>query len=307
MQRGGRWRGSGDDIALRDLGIGWLIPLWLAAAYLAWSAVSPLVTAGDLGIDAHAYWLTGQHDDLYGPGPGNRDAYLYSPAFATAIWPLTQLSWPVFLGIWLACQAATFAWLLAPLHWRWFVPVFLLCLPVMAQGNIYGLLAGCLVVGLRHPSVWAFTLLTKITPGAVLVWFAVRREWRSLAAALFATAVIATMSYALAPADWGEWVRFLIQNGEGSSSTLYLRIAVAVALTWIAARRDTTWLLAPALFLACPVMIGISNLALFAALPRLAQMHHRRRAASEGSHVGVPVGSITTRSGSIGGNLNASA
>jgi hypothetical protein len=285
VQRGGRWRGSADDIALRDLGFGWLFPLWFAAAYLAWSVVAPLLSAGDVGIDAHAYWLTGQHDDLYGPGPGNRDAYLYSPAFATVIWPLAQLSWPVFLWVWLVSQAAAFAWLLAPLQWRWFVPAFLLCLPVMAQGNIYALLAGCLVIGMRCPSVWAFALLTKITPGVVIVWFAARREWRSFAAALFATAAIATISFALAPAEWGQWLRFLLQNGEGSSYTLYLRIVGAVALTVFAARRDTSWLLAPALFLACPVMIGISNLALFASVPRLLAMRRERTAAAvlEGS------------------------
>lgn len=291
-----RPRGSGEDIALSDLGFGWLVPLWLAAGCLAWFAVSPLVAAGNLGIDAHAYWLTAQHDALYGPAPGSVDAYLYSPAFAMVVWPLAQLSWPIFLGIWLAGQAVTFAWLLSPLRWRWFVPVFVLCLPMMAQGNIYGLLAGCLVVGLRHPSVWSFALLTKITPGAVLVWFVMRREWRSLAVAVCATAGIAAISFALAPTEWTQWVRFLLQNGEESGYGLYLRLAGALALIAVAARRGPPWLLAPAMFLACPVMIGISNLALFAALPRLLQMRIDGSAADPASsdHKGMPEVPVAT-------------
>ena len=41
-----------------------------------------------------------------------------------------------------------------------------------------------IVLGFRWPFTWAFVLLTKVTPGVGLLWFAVRREWRSLAIAL---------------------------------------------------------------------------------------------------------------------------
>ena len=55
-------------------------------------------------------------------------------------------------------------------------------------GNVHLLLALAIVLGFRWPAAWAFVLLTKITPGIGLLWFAVRREWRSLAIALGATA-----------------------------------------------------------------------------------------------------------------------
>ena len=51
----------------------------------------------------------------------------------------------------------------------------------VAGGNVSLLLAVAIVVGFRWPAAWALVLLTKITPGIGLLWFAVRREWRSLA------------------------------------------------------------------------------------------------------------------------------
>lgn len=268
MHRVRRWRGAGNDIALRDLGVGWLIPLWVATAYLALGTLERIVKANELGLDAHAYWLTAHHSAMYGPGPGKLDAYLYSPAFATLMWPITSMSWPAFATIWLGGQLLAFAWLLAPLG-RWSVPVFMVCLPTMAQGNIYGLLAVCLVLGLRHPSLWPFALLTKITPGVVLIWFVVRREWRHLAVASGATAAITSVSFLLSADLWTQWIRFLLNNGGESGYVLYVRVVAAGIIAGIAGHRGSPWLLAPAMFLACPVMNGISNLSLLAAIPRL--------------------------------------
>ena len=61
----------------------------------------------------------------------------------------------------------------------------------IAGGNISLLLAVAIVWGFRWPWTWAFVLLTKITPGVGLLWFALRREWRQLAIALGATAAVA--------------------------------------------------------------------------------------------------------------------
>jgi len=44
-----------------------------------------------------------------------------------------------------------------------------------------GLLAVAIAVGFRYPAAWALVLITKVTPGIGLVWFAVRREWCPLA------------------------------------------------------------------------------------------------------------------------------
>ncbi len=62
------------------------------------------------------------------------------------------------------------------------------------MGNVHMLLALAIVLGFRWPATWSFVLLTKVTPGIGLLWFAVRREWRSLAIALGATAVLVTLS-----------------------------------------------------------------------------------------------------------------
>ena len=40
------------------------------------------------------------------------------------------------------------------------------------------------LVGLGWPAAWALPLLPKVTPGIGVVWFLVRREWRSLAIAV---------------------------------------------------------------------------------------------------------------------------
>ena len=64
----------------------------------------------------------------------------------------------------------------------------------VAGGNVSLLLAVAIVVGFRWPAAWALVLLTKITPGIGLLWFAVRREWRHLAIALGATAAIVAVS-----------------------------------------------------------------------------------------------------------------
>ena len=281
MRRSERGVSSRPHIALRDLSIAWLIPLWLAMSYLVFGAVRHMVDTHTFARDIHAYWLTAHQASLYGLGPGIEDAYLYSPAFATAIWPLANLSWPVFLTIWLIGQAAASAWLLAPLG-RWAVPAFLIVVPTMAQGNIYGLMAISLIIGMRYQAAWALPILTKITPGVVLLWFVVRREWRSLGIALLSTAVIAAISFVLTPSAWFQWLEFLTHHGAESGFTRYLRIIAAGVVAVVAARRDIPWLLAVAMFLSCPVVTGINNWILLAAIPRLVGM--RRPDALEVTH-----------------------
>ena len=56
------------------------------------------------------YWLT-RHGIDYALNPGQRDAYLYAPAFADLIRPLTMLPWPVFALAWFAAAATAYWWL----------------------------------------------------------------------------------------------------------------------------------------------------------------------------------------------------
>jgi hypothetical protein len=111
-------------------------------------------------------------------------------------------------------------------------------------------------------------LLTKITPGIGLLWFAVRREWRQLAIALGATAAIAAASALVMPDAWREWVDVIIGNaGKGGTWAsvpvpLWLRLPAAVAIVVWGARTDRRWTVPVAAMLALPALWygGISML-----------------------------------------------
>lgn len=184
----------------------------LAHAYVAFAlTLAAIIVAeigyGPSGLDARAYWLS-DLTDLYGLGSGNDDAFLYSPAFAQLVAPLTGLPWPLFLAVLTTASLAALWYLLGP----WALPALLL-FPVSLElhmANINLLLAAAIVAGFRHPWAWSLVLLTKVTPGVGLVWFAVRREWRSLAIAVGSTAAIFAVSALFAPQLWVEWFDFLL-------------------------------------------------------------------------------------------------
>ncbi|HET7037953.1 MAG TPA: hypothetical protein VFI42_19930, partial [Thermomicrobiaceae bacterium] len=148
---------------------------WLAAIVM----VAVQMSGVRIGVDAHAYWAV-WHLGLYGPRMafGGPDAFLYSPAFAAAIWPLTLLSWPAFAAAWTALALGTYAWLLWPLELPVRVPLLIASGAVAATGNIEWLIALALVASARWPSAWAVPLLTKVSFGVGVVWYAARGEWR---------------------------------------------------------------------------------------------------------------------------------
>lgn len=230
------------------------------------------IVFGSLGQDSHAYWLAAQGDLAYSRAPGRPDAYLYSPAFLTVIRPFALLPWEGFLTLWMCLEAAVLFWLVKPLRARWAVPIYLLCLPEIVVGNIYILLAGAAVVGLRKPAAWAFPILTKVTLGVGLLWFAVRGDWRRLLHGLGALALIVVASYLLDPGQWNDWLQFLVDHRDGtpdSRTSFLLRCALAVLLVVIGARKQWPWLVPPAMVLASPVLVGLIALTMLAAIPRL--------------------------------------
>ena len=117
------------------------------------------------------------------------------------------------------------------------------------------------MIGFRYPAAWAFVLLTKVTPGIGLVWFAVRREWRALAVALGATAAIAAVSFVIAPRAWFEWISIL-RTGSTFPEPVWtldfvplgVRLITAVAIVVWGARTDRPWTVATAATLALPVL-----------------------------------------------------
>ncbi len=141
--------------------------------------------------------------------------------------------------------------------------VFMALYPVameVSAGNVNLLIAAAVVVGFRYPASWAFVLLTKVTPGIGLVWFAVRKEWRSLAIATGATALLIGISLVFVPQLWPEWFA-TVTSEVGADSPgahvpipLVIRLPIAGALVAWGARTDRRWVVPIAVTLAVPTI-----------------------------------------------------
>jgi hypothetical protein len=227
------------------------------------------------GWDSYAYWRAWRHvGGLYGVPVERHGAYLYSPAFAELVWPLTLLPWALFATLWSAMAAGAFIWLLWPLPLRWRLLVGLLAVPEVIGGNIWWLFAVALVGASRRSAWWAVPLLTKVTAGGVgLVWFGARREWRELATVAAAAATLVGVSFALGPMLWWDWIIFMARQGghyssHGRQIPPIIRLPAAAAIVLWAARRSRADWLPVAVVLASPVFAG-QALATLAAIPRL--------------------------------------
>ncbi|MFL5726649.1 MAG: glycosyltransferase 87 family protein [Chloroflexota bacterium] len=232
-------------------------------AFLAGMVFSVMLALGLLpfAVDAHAYWAADPLDPYAATAAAlsDFDGYFYSPAFTQAIWPLHSLPWPIFAGLWTAAIVVAFNWLSG--LWLGLVillpPVFI----EVAMGNIHAFLAVAIVLGFRWPATWAFVLLTKVTPGVGLLWFAVRREWRNLAIALGATAAIVAISFAIKPSLWPEWIDVLVGRSAAPNTAgiygaipLAPRLAVAAILVVWAALTNRRWVMPFVVLLAMPVV-----------------------------------------------------
>lgn len=267
---------------LRIAGAVAAVGLWL----LVIAASDPTINASDpfSGLvsaqDARSYYGL-RLDDLYaGRTAWNTiGAYPYSPAFAQLVWPLDLLPWTAFVAVWTAILIGAVYWLTGP-------DLFLLGLAVAAMeiagGNVSLLLAVAIVAGFRWPWTWTFVLLTKITPGIGLLWFALRREWRSLGIALGATAVVIAVSLLLMPQAWRDWISLLGANtGKGGTWAavpipLLVRGPVGVVLVLWGAPRNQRWVVPVGAMLALPALWYGSLSMLLAVIP-LTTPEERRR------------------------------
>ena len=183
--------------ALRD---GAVVAGLLFGAYL-FVFVAP--AARTFGFDAFAYWAN-PISDPYRLTTGAFGAFLYSPVAARLFAPAALVAWPTFLWLWTALLLGTAIWL-GGRRWLWvlaFPPVAL----ELYHGNIHLLIAAAIALGFRYPVAWAFVLLTKVTPGIGLIWFAVRREWRQLGIVAVATGVLVGISLVVDPGLWRQWI-----------------------------------------------------------------------------------------------------
>lgn len=236
-------------------------------------------TAGAHAGDAHAYWAA-DFADPYTSDVNEEDAYLYSPAFLLAIAPLKLLPWEGFWIAWIVIGLAALAWTVGPV-----LGVMVLLpgpySPIWVNfwyGNIGVLMAAALVLGFRFAGAWSFLILTKVTPGIGLAWYAARREWKPLLRALAISLAIAAVSFAITPSAWFEWPGHLAQSsGQPDVFTelppLWLRLSAAGAIAALGGLFSARWAVPLAAVLAQPVFwfTGFSMLIAWLGLVR-----HRR-------------------------------
>jgi hypothetical protein len=241
-----RWRALRDGAVLAGL---------LFAAYL-FLIVAP--QAQTVGFDALSYYLY-TIDDPYWITHGTMGSFVYSPIAARLFQATSLLPFWQFLWLWLGALLATALWL-GGRRWLWvlaFPPVAL----ELYHGNIHLLIAAAIALGFRYPATWAFVLLTKVTPGVGLLWFAVRREWRSLAIALGVTGALVAVSLAVDFRLWGMWIdqQLLVSLRQPPSQPqigipLLLRLPAAALLVIWGARTDRKWTVPASAALAMPVL-----------------------------------------------------
>jgi hypothetical protein len=276
--------------ALRD---GLLVAGWLTTGFVL--LVIPWV-GRSLGYDAFAYWAIDPAEPYARSMTGQYalGGFRYSPPIALLLGPLAALPWWLALWLWLGLLVG----LVCFVGGRW-TPALLALPPVALElyhGNVHLLLAVAIAIGFRYPWAWSLVLLTKVTPGVGLLWFAFRREWRSLGIALAATLVAVLVALAVAPGLWADWVAVLAANA-GQPQDLSLppplpfRLALAVVLVAWGARTDRPWTVAVAAMLALPLLWPHGLVVALGAVPLLRQ--RATETGGAGTGLGVDLGALS--------------
>jgi hypothetical protein len=226
------------------LGIGWGI------------AVLVMLTRMGNPVDAWCY---------YGFDPANpwapEGCFLYSPPVEMVMGTVqTAMSFEVFTFLLRAAELLVLILVAGP------AIGLLLFIPAVAielnAANINVLIVGAVLIGFRHPWAWAFVILTKVTPGVGILWFAVRREWRNFAIASGATLAVAVASRLAAPDLWHQYFAALGSEPDGSVLQIWWRLPLAALVVVWAARSDHRWALLVAVFLAMPRLYFLSPVVL---------------------------------------------
>jgi hypothetical protein len=263
----------------------------LFAAYL-FLVVAP--RAGTFGFDAYAYWSLDMTDPYTVPA-GTFGAFTYTPVIARLFAPFSLLEWPTFLWLWTAVMVATVIWL------GWRSALLVLAFPPVAlelyHGNVQLLMAAAIALGFRYPAAWSFLLLTKVTPGIGLIWFAARREWRPLAIALGFTGALVTISLVFEAPLWVDWLNDSVLQTAGGAPLnqfsvaipLLIRLPLAALVVAWGGRTGRPWTVPVGATLALPILWP-SGFAVLAALWPIAQ----RRPELE-PKTGRPLRSVPTR------------
>jgi hypothetical protein len=247
------------SIAL-GLGIGW--------------AVAVLITLTRMGDPADAWCYYGT-DPAHFYVPGH--CFLYSPPIALATNAIRALmSFEVFAFVLRLAELTVLIVVTGPaVGLALFIPAVAI---ELNAANINLLVVGAVLIGFRHPWAWAFVVLTKVTPGIGLLWFAVRREWRNLAIAVGTTAAIAATSWLIAPDLWQQYLPILFSAPDTSIWLIAWRLPLAAIVVVWGARTDRRWAMIVALFLALPRWYFLSPVVLVGLFPlvRFPPMDHWR-------------------------------
>jgi hypothetical protein len=231
-------------VRLRAIRDGLIVSGWLATAFCL---VVVTYFGRSMGYDAFAYWSL-DFADPWGRSMFNNftlGGFRYLPPIVFLFGPLGALPWWLFLWLWIALMVAAVIFL----GRRW--ALVMLALPPVAlelyHGNVHLLMAVAIAIGFRHPWSWSFVVLTKLTPGVGLLWFALRREWRSLAIALGATVAAVGATLVVAPQYWQLWWASIMSNlnapdyGYSIPPPLFIRLPIAIVLVAWGALTDRPW------------------------------------------------------------------
>ena len=266
--------GASKNETVVDLASTWQ---WDRLAIIAMTMVGAIVgIAALLGYaplpgDAQAYWLASPAHPYTSLG-----YYVFPPALAQLLEPVRWAGSQVFVIGWTALCFGSIGYVLG----RWSAVAVALAFvatripgpwsePVASafMGNVTSIMVAAMVAGVRHPALWAVPLLTKMTVGVGVLWFAFRGEWRSFALALSVTAGIAAVLFVISPSAWTDFAAFALANLGATSNgppivgpPLGIRLPIAVALVWWGARTNRAWLLPIAGATALIGLYGVGSL-----------------------------------------------
>ncbi len=184
--------------------------------------------------------------------------------------PFSAIPYEVFYGLLAALNITALAWMLGVE----LAALAIFVLPIsneIARGNIHLLMAAAIVAGFRYPAAWAWILLTKVTPGIGLLWFAFRGEWRRLAIAGTVTGALVVVSVATVPQLWLAWIGMLAGSADVTRPNAVLQVPVvfrlpaAALLLYLGAWRRRPAIVPVAALLALPA-IWVNSLSMLVAV-----------------------------------------
>jgi hypothetical protein len=238
---------------IRSTGFPW--PLLVdAMSWISLGALALIIAAQSHGLDARAYYDASSVNP-YRATVGSL-GFIYSPVFLAAVQPLRHLPWWAFHLLVVGAGVVALAYLTG----NWVaITLIALQMPLIADdlkwGNLYLVTAAVMVVSLRHPAVWAWALLTKVTPGVGALYYLGNRNWRALAIAAISTSGLALGSVVIFPGAWPAWIRTLLVSSQAAPPLLVpplIRLGIGACIAGYAGMTARAWLIPVSAAVAAP-------------------------------------------------------